>query len=79
MKKKSTSVRIVSDPCLQSGSSPTPLLLDIPSAAIALSSTIWSVRSLLWAKKIPHIKIGRKFLIDPADLREFIQRLKEAA
>ena len=65
-----------------SGSSPglaparEPILLDIPSAARALSCSVWSVRALLWDKKIPHIKIGRKFLIDPADLRRFVEQQK---
>jgi excisionase family DNA binding protein len=40
---------------------------------------VWSVRALIWDRKIPHIKIGKKFLIDPADLRAFVQREKEAA
>jgi hypothetical protein len=56
-----------------------PMLLDIRGAARALSSTVWAVRGLLWDKQIPYIKIGRKFLIDPADLRSFIQRKKEPA
>jgi excisionase family DNA binding protein len=55
---------------------PEPLLLDIKAAARVLSSTTWTVRNLLWAKKIPFIKIGRRFLIDPVDLRAFIARQK---
>ncbi len=58
---------------------PEPLLLDIGAAARALSATPWAVRSLLWDKQIPYIKIGRRFLIEPADLRAFIERNKEAA
>ena len=61
---------------VESGSSPGPLLLDIPATARALSSTVWAVRQLLWDKKIPHIRIGKKFLVDPQDLRAFIQRQK---
>jgi excisionase family DNA binding protein len=57
---------------------PEPLLLDLPAAARALSSTVWTVRGLLWRSEIPHIKVGRRFLIDPADLRAFIARRKEA-
>jgi hypothetical protein len=56
-----------------------PLLLDIHGAARALSTTPWAVRSLLWDKQIPFIKIGRKHLIDPVDLRAFILRNKAAA
>jgi len=55
---------------------PEPLLLDIKGAARMLSSTPWTVRNLLWAKKIPFIKIGRRFLVDPVDLRSFIARQK---
>ena len=54
------------------------LLLDIPEAARMLSTTKWAIRRILWDKKIPFIKIGRKFLIAPDDLRDFIQREKGA-
>ena len=56
---------------------PVPLLVDINGAAKLLSSTPWTVRGLLWARKIPFIKVGKRFLIDPADLRNFIAREKE--
>jgi len=56
---------------------PEPLLVEINGAAKLLSSTPWTVRGLLWARKIPFIKIGKRFLIDPADLRNFIAREKE--
>jgi len=55
---------------------PEPMLLDIKGAARMLSSTAWTVRNLLWAKKIPFVKIGRRFLIDPEDIRAFIAREK---
>jgi excisionase family DNA binding protein len=71
--KQSSSVPAVSF------TTPEPLLLDIKSAARVLSCTTWAVRSLLWSKEIPHIKIGRRFLIDPADLRSYIARQKERA
>ena len=50
-----------------------PLLVDINGAAKLLSSTPWTVRGLLWGRKIPFIKIGKRFLIDPADLRNFLR------
>ena len=65
---------------VQSNSFPTePFLLDIRGVAHVLSSSIWTVRALLWNDEIPHIKVGRKFMVDPYDLREFIRRKKEAA
>lgn len=53
-----------------------PILLAIPAAARALGCTVWAMRALLWDGKIPFIKIGRRFLVDPADLRAFIAREK---
>ena len=53
--------------------SPEPFLLDIHGAARALSATLWAVRSLLWDGKIPYIKIGRRFLVRPADLQKYIE------
>jgi excisionase family DNA binding protein len=58
---------------------PEPLLLDVRGAARVLSTTVWAIRSLLWNGEVPFVKIGRKHLIDPADLRKFIERSKEAA
>jgi hypothetical protein len=58
---------------------PEPLLLKHPrSRSCAVFNCLDSSR-LLWNNEIPHIKIGRRFLVDPADLREFIQRKKEDA
>jgi excisionase family DNA binding protein len=56
-----------------------PLLLDIHGAARALSSSVWAVRSLLWDGQIPFVKIGRKYLIDPADIRAFVAREKSGS
>lgn len=64
---------------VEPASLPEPLLLDIRGAARVLSSTAWTVRGLLWDGEIPYIRVGRRFLIDPADLRAFIQRKKAAA
>jgi excisionase family DNA binding protein len=53
---------------------PEPLLVDIYGAAKMLSSTSWTIRHLLWDKKIPFTKIGKKFLMRPSDLRAFVER-----
>jgi excisionase family DNA binding protein len=37
------------------------------------------MRSLVWEKKIPHVKLGRRFLFDRADLDKFVEVLKEVA
>jgi hypothetical protein len=54
----------------------TPILLTLPDAARFLSCTVWAMRSLLWAKKVPYVKIGQRFLVDPADLRAYVERIK---
>lgn len=36
--------------------------------------TVWQMRDLLWSKRIPYIKLGRKFLIRPSDLRAFVEQ-----
>jgi hypothetical protein len=58
---------------------PQPLLVDIKGAATLLSVGPWAVRTLLWGRKLPYIKVGKKFLIDPHDLRTFIDENKRAA
>jgi excisionase family DNA binding protein len=55
------------------------MLVTIHTAALLLSSTPWTVRRLIWAKKIPAVKIGRRCLVDPLDLQAYIVKLKAAA
>lgn len=59
--------------------SPAPLLVDIPTAARMLSTTIWQIRELGWAKKIPYIKLGKRWLFRPADLEIYVEQLKAGA
>jgi hypothetical protein len=73
-KSNSSSVSI-----LPASSAIEPILVDIPTAARMLSTTLWAIRRLIWAKQIVPIKIGKKFLIDPADLRTYVQRQKATA
>jgi excisionase family DNA binding protein len=51
-----------------------PRLLTIPQAAVYLAATVWAVRALLWSRKIPHVVIGKRHLIDRGDLDRFIDR-----
>jgi excisionase family DNA binding protein len=53
---------------------PAPLLVDIKQAAAMLNTTIWQIRELGWAKKLPVIRLGRKWLFRPADLEAFVKR-----
>jgi excisionase family DNA binding protein len=55
------------------------LLVDIPTAARLLSTTVWQIRELCWAKKLPYIKLGRKWLFTPASLEAFVRKQAGAA
>jgi excisionase family DNA binding protein len=77
MVSKKNAVRAVTPPVLHS--TPEPILVDLKGAALLLGSTVWTVRDLLWDKKLPYVKIGRRFLIDVSDIRAFVTSLKTAA
>jgi hypothetical protein len=51
--------------------SPAPLLVDIPTAAKMLSTTIWCIRELHWNRKLRFQKLGKKFVINAERVREF--------
>jgi excisionase family DNA binding protein len=65
----------------ESSTTPAPerLLLSIPEAAAVLGCTVWSFRELLWAKKIKFVQIGRRFLVCPKDLQDYIDATKHFA
>ena len=52
-------------------------LLTLPQAAAFLSTTVWSIRSLIWDGKLPFVRLGRRFLLDVRDLDELVDSLKE--
>jgi excisionase family DNA binding protein len=56
-----------------------PRLLRVEEAAKYLSTTPWFIRSLVWAKSIPHVRLGKRILFDRADLDKFIDDQKKAA
>ena len=56
-----------------------PRLLTLRAAAAYLSCSLWAARTLVWNQTLPHIKIGRRVLIERADLDRFIEARKAAA
>ena len=54
----------------------SPRLLTIPSAAAYLSCSVWSIRNLIWNRAIPHVQIGKRFLLDGADLDSYVEKNK---
>jgi len=55
-------------------------LLEVAHVAHRLSSSVGFVRQLIHTHKLPAIRLGRRFLVDPVDLQRFIdaQRVKPA-
>jgi excisionase family DNA binding protein len=55
-----------------------PRLLNIQQAATYLSARIWFMRNLVWARRIPFLKIGNKYAFDRRDLDAFVDAQKTA-
>ena len=55
---------------------PVKRLYSIPEAAFYLGRTVDALREIIWAEKIPHVKDGRRILIDIKDMDEFIEKNK---
>jgi hypothetical protein len=53
-----------------------PLLVDLIAASRMISSPVSTVRRLIRQKQLRPILLGKKFLLDPADLRELIAKSK---
>lgn len=49
-------------------------LMDIPTAALRLSTTVFAVRRLCRTGKIKFVVIGHGWLISPEALQEFIRK-----
>jgi excisionase family DNA binding protein len=48
-------------------------LYSVQDASTYLGRSVWGVREMLWAGKIPYIKDGRRILIDVRDMRQWIK------
>ena len=51
-------------------------LFSIKEAAVYLGRSVWAVREMLWAGKIPFVKDGRRLLIDIRDMDTWIESSK---
>ena len=51
-----------------------PLLVDLKTAAAMLSVSLAEMRKLTRTKKIRHVKHGKKWLVSPDELRQFVTR-----
>jgi excisionase family DNA binding protein len=48
----------------------------INEAAVYLGRSVWAVREMLWAGKIPFVKDGRRTLLDIRDMDTWIESSK---
>lgn len=51
-------------------------LYSINEAAVYLGRSVWAVREMLWAGKMPHIKDGKRILVDIEDMDRWIDKSK---
>ena len=56
---------------------PAPRLLSYRDASAYMSLSYWSLRELVLNGEIPHVKFGKKVLIDRIDLDDWIETHKE--
>jgi excisionase family DNA binding protein len=51
-------------------------LRSIRDTAEYLGVSTWTVREMIWRGELPHVRIGRRILLDIRDLEAFIARKK---
>ncbi len=51
-------------------------LYSLKEAALYLGRTVWAVREMLWAGKIPFVRDGRRILLDINDMDSWIEKSK---
>jgi excisionase family DNA binding protein len=54
----------------------TPRLLSQQEAAVYLGISYWTLRDLTFRGEVPHVKIGRRILVDRLDLDAYLDRAK---
>ena len=54
-----------------------PRLLNILDAARYMGCAVWFVRSLIWGRRVPYVKFGKRYLLDRSDLDKFIDSQKQ--
>jgi excisionase family DNA binding protein len=51
-------------------------LYSIKEASEYLGRSVWAVREMIWAGKLPRIKDGRRILLDIKDMNNWIEQNK---
>jgi len=61
---------------MQHPNAPVPRLLSQQEAATYLGISYWTLRDLTFRGEVPHVKIGRRILVDRLDLDAYLDRAK---
>jgi excisionase family DNA binding protein len=51
-------------------------LYSIKEASVYLGRSVWALREMLWAGKLPYIKDGKRILLDINDMNNWIEQNK---
>jgi len=51
---------------------PAPRLVSVANFARALGIAVPTARLIVWRREIPHVRVGRRVLIDEDDIRAFV-------
>jgi len=54
-------------------------LMDIPTAAQRMSTTVFAVRELMRSGELIKVEIGHKWLVSPSAIQDFIRRKEQEA
>ena len=54
-------------------------LSSIKQVAARLSISTWTVRELIWSGEMPHVRIGKRILLDDRDVDHYIEDMKQPA
>ena len=49
-------------------------LYSINDASVYLGRSVWALREMLWAGKMPYVKDGKRILIDIHDMNDWIDQ-----
>lgn len=55
---------------------PNKRLYSIKEASEYLGRSVWAIREMLWAGKIPYVKDGKRILLDIQDMNDWIEKNK---
>ena len=56
---------------------PNKRLYSIPESAQYLGRSVWAVREMIWAGKLPIIRDGKRILLDIYDMDKWIEQNRE--